>query len=137
MVFIFPEQKILKDCSRTYCDWSHVKPAEELGPCVLNLGSPFEVATLPPSAGAPRPGSTGSLIRPPPDTQEWSRIDDLLEWDVVAVAGASGGNIEGGGLGGLGFGTLLQVSLPSLLMLRNRCRRQPLVGVGMECRETI
>jgi len=40
--------------------------------------------------------------------KEWSRIDDLLEWDVVTVAGASGGNIEGGGVGGLGFGTLLQ-----------------------------
>ena len=30
---------------------------------------------------------------------------------MVTVAGASGGNIEGGGVSGLGFGTLLQVPL--------------------------
>lgn len=44
--------------------------------------------------------------------QEWSEIDDLLQFattaDTAAVAGASGGNIEGGGVGGLGAGTLLQ-----------------------------
>jgi hypothetical protein len=45
--------------------------------------------------------------------QDWSEIDDLLQFastaDAAAVAGASGGNIEGGGISGIGAGTLLQV----------------------------
>lgn len=44
--------------------------------------------------------------------QDWSEIDDLLQFastaDAAAVAGASGGNIEGGGISGIGAGTLLQ-----------------------------
>ena len=97
----------LEPFSRMCCNWSHVKPAEVLGLCMLDPGRRFAA-----QCRAAATGRRGVPIRAPPDAQEWSRIDDLLEWDVVAVAGASGGNIEGGGVGGLGFGTLLQVSLP-------------------------
>ena len=41
--------------------------------------------------------------------QEWSDSEQLL--DGSHVAGASRGNIEGSGLGGLGGGTLLQASV--------------------------